>query len=223
MTPKSEPSSPTNAASLAHSPSQLPMSASDQRLVLQLATNLAHRLLEQKQHAELERRKSQLRNGTSCWMPRVDIFDDPDSDNIVALFELPGVRREDARVNVIDGKLVVEGERIMRFKRSFRPTGGWVESDQRTVDDEGNVNHSAAQVPRSVAELRYGRFRREFPLPDGITPSDVHVLLENGMLHIQWPRQKPTGTSPKRAFNGLIDESASARKRPKASGSGSAL
>ncbi|KAK7037420.1 hypothetical protein VNI00_011170 [Paramarasmius palmivorus] len=224
MTPTSIPPS-SAAGSFTQNQTQIPLSLPDQRLVIQLARNLATRFFQQKQEAELERRKSQLRDGVSCWMPRVDVFDDPDSDSIVALFELPGVRREDAKVNVADGKLIVEGERVMRFKRSCRPSGGWVENSQNTTGNDGStINPSPLQVPRSIAELRYGRFRREFNLPEGINPSHVHVLLENGMLHVQWPRRMPTTTrvtSPKRSLS--TEESAPSRKRRKSSDGGTAV
>ena len=44
-------------------------------------------------------------------LSRMDIFDNPASLVITALFELPGVRREEIKLNVHEGNLVLFGER----------------------------------------------------------------------------------------------------------------
>ncbi|KAF9256027.1 hypothetical protein L218DRAFT_840998, partial [Marasmius fiardii PR-910] len=103
---------------------------------------------------------------------RVDIFDDPNCKEIIATFELPGVTVHDMNVDILDGKLVVEGTRQMK--------------DNMHVDGETDE-----PVPRIVtAELRYGRFRRDtIQLPNGVQKSDVTASLQNGMLKVTWPRQ----------------------------------
>ncbi len=36
-----------------------------------------------------------------------------------------------------------------------------------------------------VRELRYGAFRREFALPDGVTADDIEAAYDRGMLHVR--------------------------------------
>ncbi|ESK83884.1 heat shock protein hsp20 [Moniliophthora roreri MCA 2997] len=217
MSPTSTPN-PTGSPGSALQPQ---FSSLERGLVLQLAGNIARRILEQRQRLEFERRRGISRQGPDFWLPRVDIFDDPDSPDVVAVFELPGVRREDAKVNVRGGKLIVEGERRIRYKSWT--SDSWVDSEPSATDSQINDMHDvedinpvprAAQVPRSVAELRYGHFKREFALPEGVDPSHIRVLLENGMLHVQWPRHAPCRVnSPKRALSESTEESATSRKR----------
>ncbi|MEO3784684.1 Hsp20/alpha crystallin family protein [Actinocorallia sp. B10E7] len=77
-------------------------------------------------------------------------------DAVVSV-ELPGLDVEkDVAVEVDAGRLIVRGER--RDER----TGG-----------------------RGRRELRYGSFRREFALPDHVTPDAVSADYDAGVLHVR--------------------------------------
>ena len=81
-----------------------------------------------------------------------------DSDVVIRL-ELPGVDVEnDVDVEVDNGRLVIKGER----------------RDERSEE----------QASFLLRELRYGSFRREFALPDGITAEAVEASYDHGMLEV---------------------------------------
>lgn len=81
-----------------------------------------------------------------------------DSDVVIRL-ELPGVDvGSDVEVEVDNGRLVIKGE--------------------RRDDREGDTGSYL------VRELRYGSFRREFALPEGVTTDQVEARYDHGMLEV---------------------------------------
>ena len=107
---------------------------------------------------ELVRRTwgEQGRVGTT-FVPPVEVV--RDGEDVVLRFELPGIDVErDVTIEVERGKLVVAGER-----RDVR------EQAQGLL----------------VRELRYGQFRREFALPQGISPEQVEASYDAGMLDVR--------------------------------------
>ena len=80
-------------------------------------------------------------------------------EDVAIRFELPGVDVEqDVSIEVERGKLVVSGER----------------RDPMAEDRSGLL----------VRELRYGAFRREFALPQGISPEQVEASYVAGILDV---------------------------------------
>src|ERR1043165_5805639 len=57
-------------------------------------------------------RRSQLFSG---WTPALDLYQS--NDNIVAMVELPGMRKEDIEISLQDGMLVIGGERKEEIKQ----------------------------------------------------------------------------------------------------------
>jgi HSP20 family protein len=91
------------------------------------------------------------------FVPPVEIIT-KDSDVVIRL-ELPGIDvANDVDVEVDKGRLVIRGER-------------------RAGSDEQRGSYL-------VRELRYGSFRREFALPDGVTADAVEAQYDNGMLEV---------------------------------------
>jgi HSP20 family protein len=83
-----------------------------------------------------------------------------DGSDVLIKLELPGIDvTSDVDVSVHGGRLIVTGER----------------HEQRT--EEGRTT--------LVRELRYGSFRREFALPDGVTPDDVDASYDKGLLELR--------------------------------------
>ena len=103
-------------------------------------------------------------------------------EDVAVRFELPGVDVErDVAIEVERGRLVVSGER----KDPFAETR------------EGLL----------VRELRYGAFRREFALPQGISPEQVEATYDAGILEVlvrsvvapePTPVRVPISTTPAR-------------------------
>lgn len=92
----------------------------------------------------------------SGFVPAVEVVSR--GEDVVVRFELPGCDIErDVEIQVTQGRLVVQGERR----------------------DERDEEHTVL-----LRELRYGSFRREFALPDGIRPQDVEATYDQGILDV---------------------------------------
>lgn len=81
-----------------------------------------------------------------------------DKNQYLAKFDLPGVTRDQIKIDVDDNRLTVSGERKEEKK------------------EEGKKQH--------VSETYYGSFMRSFTLPTPINPEKVQATFENGVLTI---------------------------------------
>ena len=94
-----------------------------------------------------------------------------DGDTLVIRAELPGIDPEkDVELTVTDGMLRLDAERR-------------VEED---TDDKGYTRH----------ELRYGRFTRSLPIPDGVSADDVSATYKDGILEVRLPVPEPPAPPP---------------------------
>lgn len=93
------------------------------------------------------------------WSPALDLYQS--NDNVVAVVELPGMRKEDIDISLHDGTLTISGER----KRES--TDG--EKAQRT-------------------ERYVGTFRRSIALPTRVDAGKVSASYENGILKVTLPK-----------------------------------
>jgi HSP20 family protein len=100
----------------------------------------------------------------------MDLWDSPDSRHISVTLELPGLKKEEVSLRVNDGSLFVWGERRSRLA------------------PDGAVR--AEQFP--IQEVKYGKFRRVIPLPQGIQTKEISAFMTEGMLTISWPRAPVT-------------------------------
>ena len=98
----------------------------------------------------------------SMWTPPVEVYQQ--DGQYVVRADLAGLRPDDVRVEVTDGALVIEGERI----------------DERE-QDRGRVHRT---------EIRYGRFSRVIPLPDEAKVDEARARFENGVLEVDIPVQQ---------------------------------
>jgi HSP20 family protein len=94
-----------------------------------------------------------------AWSPTIEVFE---KDNrLVTKVDLPGLKKEDVKVEVTDGHLSISGER----KREFE-------------DKKKNVYRS---------EREYGSFYRAVPLPEGVRLEDVKATFADGVLEVSVP------------------------------------
>ena len=101
-------------------------------------------------------RQSQLFNG---WSPALDLYQN--NDNVIALLELPGMRKDDIEISLRDGTLTVAGERKL---------------------ESGN-GETAERSERYV-----GKFRRSITLPTRVDASKVGASYRDGILTITLPK-----------------------------------
>ena len=97
---------------------------------------------------------------TADWAPRVDISETDTAYLIKG--EIPGVNKEDVRVNIEDGMLTMSGERKQEKE----------EKDKRFH-----------RIERS-----YGSFMRSFRLPDNVDEAGVKAEFKDGMLNVTLPK-----------------------------------
>jgi len=88
--------------------------------------------------------------------PRIDIFEK--NGKLVLRADLPGMTKDDVKVEVTDEAIAIDGER----------------KHEHEEHEEG--------VYRS--ECSYGRFHREIPLPEGAKPETATATFKNGVLEI---------------------------------------
>jgi HSP20 family protein len=103
------------------------------------------------------------------YTPRTDVFEK--DDTLVFKAELPGLKKEDVRVEIYNGNLVIKGE----------------SKAEREVKEEAYY-----RVERS-----FGSFYRSLPLPFDVTPEQMKATLTDGVLEVQIPKPaeaKPTAT-----------------------------
>ena len=112
-------------------------------------------------------RRLAFRDGAN-WAPAIDVF--ARENRLVTRVDLPGLKKEDVKVEVTDGYLAVSGERK-------------TESEE-TKDD----------VYRS--ERSYGSFYRAVPLPDGAKIEDVKATFADGVLEVSVPLPAKAETKP---------------------------
>ena len=101
-------------------------------------------------------RASQLFTG---WSPAVDLHES--GDNIIAVVELPGMRKQDIDISLHDGTLTISGER----KRE-------------------SANGETAQR----SERYVGTFRRSIALPTRVDASKVSATYQDGILKVTLPK-----------------------------------
>jgi HSP20 family protein len=94
--------------------------------------------------------------------PAVDISEDEKSYQIQ--LAVPGVSKSDFKINLLDGKLTVSGERKLEEKK------------------EGKNFHTM--------ETQYGSFSRSFFLPEDVLTEKIEASYENGLLHLTLPKRE---------------------------------
>ncbi|KAJ3895984.1 HSP20-like chaperone [Lentinula edodes] len=125
---------------------------------------------------------------SGMFRPRCDVYDDLSSSIVTAMFELPGVKRSEIALNLREGVLVVQGERVRPDKKytsqsSYSRFPAPLESTATTAN-ELEFKHRYV-----LEELRYGKFERRITLPDGIKDADIKAHMAEGILIVTWPRQ----------------------------------
>lgn len=93
------------------------------------------------------------------WSPALDLYQS--ADNITAIVELPGMRKEDIDISLHDGALTISGERTR----------------------EGANGDKAERTERYV-----GTFRRTIALPTNVDANKVSATYRDGILTVTLPK-----------------------------------
>jgi HSP20 family protein len=95
----------------------------------------------------------------SGWTPALDLYQS--NDNVIAMVELPGMRKEDIEISLHDGTLTIGGER----------------------------KHETGEGENAERSERYiGKFRRSITLPTRVDASKVTATYKDGILTVTLPK-----------------------------------
>lgn len=94
------------------------------------------------------------------WSPAVDIHE-TDKEYLIKA-ELPEMKKEDVKIEVLEGVLTIEGERTQE------------------KEEKGKKFH---KVERS-----YGKFVRQFALPNEVDAAKVQAEYKDGVLNVHLPK-----------------------------------
>ena len=93
------------------------------------------------------------------WTPAVDL--EQYQGRLLVTVELPGLTKEEVKIELMDGSLVIKGEH--------------------------HREHKTYHKGRHIEERRFGQFYRSIPLPEGAKTSQMKVGLHNGILQVSMP------------------------------------
>jgi HSP20 family protein len=94
------------------------------------------------------------------WTPALDLYQN--NDNVVAVVELPGMRKEDVEISLHDGMLTIGGER---------------------KSEQGADGENATRTERFT-----GKFRRSITLPTRVDANKVNATYKDGILTVTLPK-----------------------------------
>lgn len=100
---------------------------------------------------------------TGSFKPRVDISED--SKNVFVFAEMPGMSREEIKVNISDDNVLV------------------IKGEKKSVHQENTTLHRTERV--------YGSFERSFILPDNLDVEKITAKYDNGTLELTIPKKEP--------------------------------
>jgi HSP20 family protein len=96
------------------------------------------------------------------WYPSVDIKET--KDDFVLMAEVPGMSKDDIKINISENTLTIKGEK----------------KEEKKEEDQ-NYHR---------VERRYGSFQRSFTLPTQIQESKVKAAYKDGVLTITMPKKE---------------------------------
>lgn len=104
------------------------------------------------------------------FVPEVDVFER--DGRLVVRADLPGMGKDDVRVEVEGDNLILRGER----------------REEQEEEREGYY----------CCERRYGAFTRSIPLPEGTNPDTAQATFQNGVLEVSLEAPAERGTRGRR-------------------------
>lgn len=100
--------------------------------------------------------------GPRGWSPAIDLTEN--EDNYVIEADLPGMKKEDIELVVVDNLVTVKGER--------------------------KVETTGRRDGYHRFERQYGGFTRTFEIPGGFKTDDVNAHFEDGVLRVTLPKRE---------------------------------
>ena len=125
--------------------------------------------------------------GAGIWSPQVEMLQH--NGELIVRADLPGLTKDDVKVEVTDNAITIEGER--RGEKEDKREGFY------------------------RSERSYGKFYRRLPIPEGIDVKDAEATFENGVLEVKMKASKREQQKRRRLE---INEAAAPKAHRKAAG-----
>ncbi len=100
-----------------------------------------------------------LRSGSDIWTPEIEVYQR--NNELVVRADLPGLKKDDVRVDIADDDITISGER--------------------------RQEHETERAGVYRSERSYGSFCRTIPLPQGAMTDQAKATFRNGVLEITMP------------------------------------
>lgn len=100
--------------------------------------------------------------GAARWTPEIEAFER--KGEFVVRADLPGMTKDNVKVEVSDGELIIQGER----------------KEEKEQKEKGYY----------ACERTYGAFYRAVPLPEGVKADEAKATFKDGVLEIAMPAAK---------------------------------
>ena len=100
--------------------------------------------------------------GRAVWSPEVEVFER--DGHLTVRADLPGLKKEDVKVEIVEGALIISGER----------------KEEKEEKGEGFYR----------SERTYGSFFRRLPLPEGVKVEEAAATFKDGVLEVMMPAPK---------------------------------
>jgi HSP20 family protein len=111
--------------------------------------------------------------GAPGWMPQVEVQEREGKLHVCA--DLPGMSKDDVKVDLADGQLTIQGERRRETSSGQEPGQGYYRS-----------------------ERSYGSFYRSIPLPEGIDVDSAQASFRDGVLDVCFDAPKESSRGARR-------------------------
>jgi HSP20 family protein len=95
------------------------------------------------------------------FVPAMESFVDKNAKKYVCKIALPGIEQKDVQIHVLGNVLSITGEKKFSAEKK--------------------------EVDYLYEEFTYGKFEREFELPEGVIPDKMNATFVNGLLEITAP------------------------------------
>ncbi|WP_200974544.1 Hsp20/alpha crystallin family protein [Echinicola sp. 20G] len=103
-----------------------------------------------------------LNGNVQKFSPSVDVSEDENAYELE--LAIPGVKKEDFKIDLLDGKLTISGERKQKETK------------------EGKNYHTV--------QTQYGSFSRSFFLPEDVSHESIEAKYEDGILKVVLPKSE---------------------------------
>ncbi|KAF8348003.1 small heat shock protein [Amanita rubescens] len=101
-------------------------------------------------------------NAVSTIKPRMDLHEDKEKNMVTAVFELPGVSKENINIDI--------------------------HHDRLTITAESKISSEHDENGYAVRERRYGKYSRSLQIPQGVKDTEVKASMDNGVLTVTFPK-----------------------------------